>query len=291
MLSDIADDPRFCGTLPPGRYFDLETPYGYGGPLSDGSISESSQRRFMNEFGEYARSKGIVSQFVRFHPLLMNHESAPLLFETRYLHDTVCIDTASPEIIMKNMDSKNRNMVRKAQKNGISIERVPVEEYGAFLPIYRETMEKDNASGYFFFNEEYFKAQSGLKDNACIFYARKDGQIIAGAIMYFNDRFMHYHLAGTVTRYRPFAPSNLLLYEAACQAAGMGIKKFHLGGGMTDNDGLFGFKKQFNKNGRLPFVIGRTVLDSGQFKALTRLRKKLDAGFDENNSRMIPYRA
>lgn len=291
MMSDIADAPQFKGVLEHGRYFDLETPYGYGGPLSDGPVPETSQDRFMAAFSEYAESKGIVSQFVRFHPLLMNHETAPRMFETRYLHDTVYIDTSSPEIIMGNMGSKNRNMVRKAIKNGVTVERRPIEDYRRFLPIYRETMEKDHASDYFFFEESYFKAQSGLKDNACIFYAKKDGQDIAAAIMYCNDRFMHYHLAGTVTDCRQYAPSNLMLYEAACWASRRGIRKFHLGGGMAADDALFGFKKQFNKNGRLPFVIGRTVWDKNRFDSLTGLRKKLDPQFDENNTRMIRYRA
>ena len=291
MMSDIADDPKFKGALEHNRYFDWETPYGYGGPLSDGPVPESSQDRFLTELSEYAESKGIVSQFVRFHPLLMNHETAPRIFETRYLHDTVYIDTASPEIIMGNMDSKNRNMVRKAIKNGVAVERRPIEDYQSFLPIYRETMEKDNASEYFFFGEAYFKAQSCLKDNACLFYAQKDGQVIAAAIMYYNDRFMHYHLAGTLTDFRKYAPSNLMLYEAACWASSRGIKIFHLGGGMADDDNLFRFKKQFNKNGRLPFVIGRTVFDRSRFEGLTGLRKKLDSQFDENNNRMIRYRA
>ena len=128
MMSDIADAPQFKGVLEHGRYFDLETPYGYGGPLSDGPVPETSQDRFMAAFSEYAESKGIVSQFVRFHPLLMNHETAPRMFETRYLHDTVYIDTSSPEIIMGNMGSKNRNMVRKAIKNGVTVERRRIME-------------------------------------------------------------------------------------------------------------------------------------------------------------------
>ncbi len=291
MMSDIADDPKFKGALEHNTYYDLQTPYGYGGPLWDNPATACSQDSFMKEFEEYAVSKGIVSQFIRFHPLLLNHENTSRMFETRYLHDTIFIDTSSPEIIMNNFDSKNRNMVRKAIKSGIVIERRPIDEYRDFIPIYRHTMEKNNASDYYFFDDKYFEIQSGLKENACIFYAKKEERIIAAAIMYYNDRFIHYHLAGTITDYRKYAPSNLLLYETACWASCQGIKKFHLGGGLTEDDNLFQFKKQFNKNGRLPFVIGRTVFDQDKADMLTDLRKKLNAGFDENNTRMIKYRA
>ena len=91
------------------------------------------------------------------------------------------MDTESPELIMKNMDSKNRNMVRKAAKSGVTIERRPIEQYQEFLPIYQETMIKDDADDYYFFDENYFKAQLELKDNACIFYAMLDGHPIAAA--------------------------------------------------------------------------------------------------------------
>lgn len=291
MCSDIADSPKFNGLIKPGVFYDFETPYGYGGPLCDSAIPESSQMNFLRDINEYAYKHGIVSQFVRFHPLLMNHEAAPFIFETRYLHDTIFIDTESPEVIMKNMDSKNRNMVRKAIKNGVIIERRSIDQYQDFLPIYVETMEKDDAEDYYFFEEVYFKAQLELKDNACIFYAMLEGKPIAVAIMYYNDRFIHYHLSGTHTEYRKYAPSNLLLYETACWASAKGIKKFHLGGGITQDDNLFGFKKQFNKNGRLPFVIGRTIFNNNAYQELLYIRKKADGSFRIDNSRMIQYRA
>ena len=291
MKSDVADDSNFQGKLERGKYYDFETPYGYGGPLNNDPITRRSEEIFLLEMRDYAKHHSIVSQFIRFHPLLLNHKSAPNLFETKYLHDTIFINTESSEVIMKNMDSKNRNMVRKAMKNGVSIVRKDIREYHDFLPIYIETMRKDDADDYYFFNEEYFKAQIELEENACFFYAIKDERPIAAAIMYYNDKFIHYHLAGTHTEYRKYAPSNLLLYEVACWASKRGIKKFHLGGGLTQDDSLFGFKKQFNKEGRLPFVIGRTIFDHESYQELVRFRKTYDSRFDENNSRMIQYRA
>lgn len=187
--------------------------------------------------------EGIVEQFVCFHPLLGNHETVSLAFELRYMHDTIYIDASSADMIMANMDSKNRNMVRKAAKNGVTIERKPIDAYEEFLRMYEETMMKDQASQYYFFEKDYFEEQSSLRDHACIFYAMREEIPIAGAIFYFTDRFLHYHLAGTHTEYRKYAPSNLMLYEEACWASEKGIGKFHLGGGMAPDDSLFGLKK------------------------------------------------
>lgn len=290
MKRDIGESPEFKGFIEKGKYFDLETPYGYGGPLYDSPVSEKSAEIFLKEMTDFSLENGIVSQFVRFHPLLKNFDMPPV-FETRYLHDTIFIDTKDPETIFNNLDSKNRNMIRKAEKSGITISMRPIDDYGDFMPIYRETMERDNASQYYFFDESYFKSQLALKDNACIFYAMHEGRPVGGAIIYFNDRFMHYHLAGTLTEYRKYAPGNLLLYKAALWASQMGISKFHLGGGISSDDNLFRFKKKFNKNGRLPFVIGRTVFDRRGYDRLMKIREENDPGFDPLNKRMIQYRA
>lgn len=291
MKADIAMDKRFDGVIECGKWFDLETPYGYGGPLVDGNVSEKSQRLFLSELSTYCKNNRIVSQFIRFHPLLDNATKLPLVFETRYLRDTIYIDTSAKDLILKNMDSKNRNMVRKAQKNGVSIVCKSIEEYLPFKDLYAETMQKDNAEEYYIFNDDYFNAQNAMKDNSCIFYAMRENRPVAGAIIYYNDRFAHYHLAGSHTEDRKYAPSNLLLYEVACWASEKGIKSFHLGGGMAPDDNLFGFKKQFNKLGRLPFYVGRTIFDRDGYNYLLNIRKKSDLLFEKNNKRMIQYRA
>jgi hypothetical protein len=63
-----------------------------------------------------------------------------------------------------------------------------------------------------------------------------------------------------------------------------------LGGGLSENDSLFGFKKQFNKNGRLPFYVGRTIFIRSVYDYLLGVRKQLDAEFDPNNDFLIQYR-
>lgn len=290
MKSDISKCPGFKGRLEEDKYYDFETPYGYGGPLSDATIPEISQVKFLKEIMMYCKSNSIVSQFVRFHPLLENQDSVPIAIETRYLRDTIYIDTTSPEVIMANMDSKNRNMLRKAIKNGVTIERKSIEDYTDFVSMYEETMLKDEADDYYTFHKDYFESQKSLSDNASIFYAMHEGKAIASSIIYYNEKFIHYHLAGTHTEFRKFSPSNLLLYEVACWASEHGIQQFHLGGGMEPDDNLFGFKKQFNKKGRKPFFVGRTIFDSEAYETLMNLRKQIDSEFDNDNYRMIQYR-
>ena len=293
MKRDVAGMAAFQGLLEPGTYYDLETPYGYGGPLISenvtGSIPADLQNRYKEQMGEYCREQKIVSEFVRFHPFLGNHDVLSQVIESRYMRDTIFIDTSDEERIMQNMDSKNRNMVRKAIKSGVTVVQKPITEYNDFMYMYEKTMQRDHADPYFYFEDAYYKANEELAENAMIFYAIYDEKPISGAIMYFNERNMHYHLSGSLAEYRNLAPSNLLLYEAAKWAAEHGIQRFHLGGGMAPDDSLFRFKKQFNKNGKLPFWVGRIIFDKKAYEELLHIRKAANSEFDVNNNRMIQY--
>lgn len=291
MRNDIADDPRFHGLLPAGRHFDLETPYGYGGPLTDAPLSPVAQQIFMEELRTYCLEQRIVTQFLRYHPLLDNHGAVSPMTDTRYLRDTIYMDTASPELILANMDSKNRNMVRKAQRSGVTVREAPMSEYAPFLELYRQTMDKHSAEDYYTFGTSYFDYLcEHLSDHAFLLYAELEEAPISGAIFFHTNGSMHYHLAGSDAAYRSLAAGNLLLYEAALWGTAHGMSKLHLGGGMAPDDSLFGFKKQFNKNGRREFWVGRSIFDPAAYQELLALRKSADPAFDPDNGFMIQYR-
>lgn len=291
MKRDVAYSNRFKGMLEFGKYYDLETPYGYGGPLSNvDAISEKSQRFFYEELKEYCISNQIVSMFVRFDPLVFEDNNMPLVIESKYLRDTIYIDTTSEELVVKNMDPKCRNMFRKAQKSGVTIKKKSLLEYEDFIPIYNETMDNNVAEKYYYFKDEYYRVVSNMNENGCIYYAYLNEKPISAAIILYNDDNMHYHLSGTLTDYRKYSPGNLLLYEAAIDACHMGISRFHLGGGIEPGDSLFGFKKQFNRNGHLPFIVGRSIFDNKSYEELLDRRQELDKEFNRNNEYMIQYR-
>ena len=152
-------------------------------------------------------------------------------------------------------------------------------------------MEKHSAEDYYTFGTSYFDYLSEqLSDHAFLLYADLEGTPISGAIFFHTNGTMHYHLAGSDAAYRNLAAGNLLLYEAALWGAAHGVSKLHLGGGMAPDDSLFGFKKQFNKNGRREFWVGRSIFDPAAYQELLALRKSADPAFDPDNGFMIQYR-
>lgn len=293
MQKDIHEDTRFKNILDKDVWYDWETPYGYGGFLIEGEFAGSAVEVFEKYLGTYVREHHIVSQFVRFYPVYHNEIPYQKLSgsEVRYLKDTVYIDTERKDGIMDRMDSKNRNMVRKARKNGVTVFHDKGEHLDEFIAVYEATMDHNAASGYYYFEHAYYQyLVENMSGHTEFFYSVYEGRIIGASIFFYNEEYMHYHLSGLYKQYRHLAATNLLLYEAALWASEKGIKLLHLGGGIEADDSLFGFKKQFNKDGRLPFYIGRLIFDKEAYRELLCLRKKDDENFDINNGFMIQYR-
>lgn len=275
-------------------YYDSVTPYGYGGVLFDGDTSEQNLQAFWKAYIEKMKEERIVDNFVRYHPVLANAIPMKQISEVIDLGKTVAFDLASEEVIWNNIISKNRNMIRKAEKNGIEIRYG--KEMGLFRDfkrMYNATMEKDHAEKYYFFDDAYYESiDRDLHDNYELFYAVLNGEIIAMSIMLFANDQMHYHLSGSMIEYRNLAPSNLLLYKAALWGCEHGYKTLHLGGGIGScEDNLYKFKAAFNRNSDYQFSIGKEIFDHDKYDELVAERASRDKEFNKE-SRFFPlYRA
>ncbi|MEZ3487744.1 MAG: aminoacyltransferase, partial [Lachnospiraceae bacterium] len=143
MQRNISEDEHFIGKMKENDYYDFSSPYGYGGWLIEGENIEELVR----EYEEWCVNNRIVSEFVRFHPILKNHNKMNKAYDIIPLGKTITMDLSSPETIWSNITSKNRNVIRKARKNGIKIYngRYP-EIYEIFREIYNDTMNRDQAN-------------------------------------------------------------------------------------------------------------------------------------------------
>lgn len=277
----------------PGVY-DSVTPYGYGGVLYEGDASEENRKAFWKAYVEKMKDENIVDNFVRYHPVLKNAVPMKGISNVIDLGKTIAFDLISPEVIWENIISKNRNMIRKAEKNGIEIRHgKDLELFRDFKRIYNATMEKDNAEEYYFFEDAFYESiHRDLNDHYEMFYAVMDGQIIAMSIMLFANDQMHYHLSGSMIEYRNLAPSNLLLYKAALWGCEHGYKTFHLGGGVgSGEDNLYKFKAAFNRNSDYQFSIGKEIFDQEKYDELVALRAKQDSDFNPESSFFPLYRS
>lgn len=286
---DLSEIKYFRGVLEAGEYYDTTTPYGYGGFLVEGNDTETLKE----EYEQYCIEHHIICEFVRFHPMLRNWESLDKLYEVIRLGETVYMNTADEEVIWENMTSKNRNMIRKAQKSGLQVYWGRNQEIiEPFMEIYNATMDKDCADSYYYFDRTFYESiLEDLKQNAMWFYATIDGQIAAISIFMFVNGKMHYHLSASRREYQKLAPTNLLLYEAAVWAANHGYTTLHMGGGVgSGHDSLYKFKKAFNRGEDAEFCIGKAIFDQEMYRKLVDTRKDKDQVFNEETEYFPKYR-
>jgi hypothetical protein len=279
MKRDISSDPFFAEKIEKEKNWDFSTPYGYGGWLLEGDKSE----KLFEEYVRWCRKEGIISEFVRFHPLVQNHEFCTEDYEVIGLGTTVTMDITSSEKIWANFTSKNRNKIRKAQKGELKIYcgRYP-EIFKTFRSIYNLTMDRDNANKYYYFGEEFYSSiLDDLPDNALVFYVVFEEKIIAISIILMANGRMNYHLSGSLKEYAEFASTSLMLYSVALWGMDKGYKTLYLGGGLGSNeDNLYRFKKAFNRNDDFKrFYIGKKVFLQEKYDELCSMKEIDNNGF------------
>lgn len=255
-------------------YYDIQGVYGYNGVLTN-SINPDFIHSFYTSFEEYCHSTNIIAEFTRFNPLINNQQFSENYLKVAYDRETVKLNLELDYETIWNTQysSKNRNMVRKAQKLGYTSEIIddPSErQIENFIEIYHNSMSHANASKYFYFNKGYFsnifKLLSG--NSALVNIIDDTGKVVCSAIVLFAAKYCHYHLSG-----RSIMTDNSInsfLLDQLVQIAQLRNKKvLHFGGGRSSNpdDSLFKFKAGFSRE-REKFFVGTKVWNSEAYKAI-----------------------
>jgi serine/alanine adding enzyme len=248
---------------------DVITPYGYGGPVGVGD--DPPLEYFYELYESWCAERGIVSSFIRFHPLFANHRFAPPSVHLGFEGRTVGWGLDGGRDLLAGMDGKHRNTCRKAMRAGVTVEvnRAP-HDLTAFAALYEQTMRRLEASAYYFFPAAYWETLARLGDGLVLFDARLEGEIVSSALCLAGGPWLHYHLGAMADRARDVGATNLLLYEAACWAQADGSTIFHLGGSAgTGEDSLFAFKRRFSPGDLLEYWIGKIVHDAAAYRRLS----------------------
>lgn len=244
-------------------YKDFETAYGYGGPIfntdNTNFIREANSLMF-----ETFKKNDYICGFVRFHPLLNNERYFQIgnVLEDRR---TVGMDISLKEedIWMKEIHTKNRNIIKKGEKNGLKFYADYKFTYlDDFINLYNQTMNKLSADDFYYFDAHYYKTFIKKIRGCFLGVVFLEDKILSAAIFMYEGIYAHYHLSGSDRNYLSYLPNNFMLYQAALELKKHGVKIFHLGGGTTSNerDSLFCFKEKFSKH-FYQFSIGKVIFN------------------------------
>lgn len=270
------------------EFYDLTTPYGYGGPIITKKIKDrdkinNSIKDFFVEYENYALKNDYICEFIRFHPIFKNWELLDDFFEIKHTNNIVVVDLGlDKERLWGNIKKGHRYNIKKSMERGIKIQIVknPRElEIEKFTSMYHETMNKNEASEKYFFAQKFISNHFDLLD-AILVKAEYNNEIVSASIFLLGRHFTHYHLSGSKIM-RGLYPNDLMLWSMITWAKNNNFKLFNLGGGIGKNDSLFKFKKGFSDN-FFPFYIGNKIFNIKMYKELqflNPLSKELNSYF------------
>lgn len=236
--------------------FDVQSPYGYGGPVSN-STDAAFHQAADDAYSAFCRERNVAAEFIRLHPLLA--ETQPYLGERYFDRQTVVIEIGENPPRM-GYSTRARTAVRKAEKMQLVAAELPVgENIVAFANFYRAAMSEIGAAEFYLFEDAYFTELSRVPGMRLI-AVLLDGNWVSAGLFLFEGETAEYHLSGTSLDGRNLGATNLLLDHAATLAGDAGMRRLYLGGGTNsspENPLLF-FKKSFSSILR-PFCIGARI--------------------------------
>lgn len=255
ILRPLAAEPWAAGR--PG--WDLTTPYGYGGPFAWNATGEESTR-FWSQFDRWARAGAVATSFARLS-----------LFEDQLLPFDGEVVVNSPNVVRRldlseadlwnDYAPKVRQNIRRARSRGCALQ---VDPDGArldeFLRVYIATMERRQASSYYFFSRAFFETLvRELRGHVAFFHVLHADKVVSSELVLLSQRHAYFFLGGTLAEAFELRPNELLQHEAFQWCRGAGKTAMVLGGGYRGSEGLLKYKKCFAPGGEVPFRVGLKI--------------------------------
>jgi CelD/BcsL family acetyltransferase involved in cellulose biosynthesis len=286
LMRDISVEEYWEPSI--GPVVDLTSAYGYGGPYVWGDELGGIADAFWSRFEAWALQERVISEFVRFalYPATLPGYSG--VKEERLQNVVRRLDLPADDLWM-DFKQKVRKNVKKAQRSGVVVHRdASGERLEDFLRIYESTMDRRDASRQYYFPRSYFeRLQEELTGHFMYFHAVAEDRVISTELVLVSAENVYSFLGGTDREMFALRPNDLLKYEIMLWARQQEKKRFVLGGGYQENDGIYQYKLAFAPDGAVPYFVGCRVFDQDAYTAL--LRKKRggddDSGSVDNLSR------
>lgn len=254
--------------------YDIINPYGYGGQYFWGDVDAEE---FWNVFDRWALDSKVVSVFARLS--LFADQIIP--FRGNVVQKSLNVIRRLDmdlESIWMDYEHKVRKNVKKALRMGVEIELDwDGRRLDDFLRIYYATMQRRNASQYYYFNDAFFRnIINRLNGQACLFHAVYEGQVISTELVLVSRENIYSYLGGTLAEFFELRPNDLLKHNIILWGHENHKKRFILGGGYEENDGIYHYKKAFAPGFDLPFKTGIRNYDDQTYAHLIQLRKEAE---------------
>ncbi|WP_445384789.1 GNAT family N-acetyltransferase [Robiginitalea sp. IMCC44478] len=265
-----------------GEYYDVISPYGYSGPLFREGLDEEMSKMFWDYVDKWYKANNVVSEFVRFS--LNGNEKGYSGTLVASLENVVGTIHSDQELQWKKFLPKVRNNYRKAEKNYLSFKVFSSKEISKdliyqFYEIYTETMDRNNASKNYYFSINFFESFILKRpEKFALAFSYYEEQLVSAELLIIHLDKLYAYLGGTRKDFFHLRPNDFLRVEILRWAASVGLKKYILGGGRTNKDGLYKHKKSlFPKEEDRMFYTGRKIILNDVYNRLLEDKLRINS--------------
>lgn len=258
---------------PTGMY-DAKSVYGYPGILFSKPPDDGDADKIFESLLPVLAENKLLTVFIRMHPYFNTYSLTETPSVKMVTHGEVVYVHLQEgyKHIASGYSYSHKRDLRTLYKSNYYAKINAWEDYELFQEAYLETMQHVNASQNYFFDESYFQSLfSRLKEHITLISVYSPQHIFSSAALYFTfNNIVHYHLGGTFTAFRKFAPSKLVFDTAIQYFSEQGFHILNLGGGVgSADDALFRFKKGFSAHTK-QFSTIRCISDLEMYHTFVR---------------------
>lgn len=222
-----------------------------------GDISKEAKTQFLDEMVRYVKANMKVSHILSTNTAIFDVHPTDSLY---CKFGTYLVDLSqNEEDLFKNLHSKHRNVVRKAQTDGISVEHGQDQASNA-VKLMKDTFDRQNKVSSF--GPSLIRQMEPLGDMVDYWVAKdSEGNLQGSAILLWNKGNSCYYMhGGSVAHTKPGA-MNLLMWEAMKCMKERGVKWFDFVGARITTEsgskleGIQRFKSRFGATMKIGYMF------------------------------------
>jgi len=219
------------------EYYDICGAYGYNGPL--GKVKDPNFiTLFNNGLQAYLQENKVVTEFVRYCPLIGNRKYHSYTEQTHVLENVYVDLTQGPDYVWeKEFEYRVRKTVRKGASYNLetvflSGEQIDADAIHEFFAIYNSTMQRNEADNYYYFDISFFtKLVEVMKDKVLLSTTYLGDKAISTELLLIDEQLCFGFLGGTLADYYEYKANSFQRWELIKHISDLGIQNTQWGEG------------------------------------------------------------
>lgn len=283
--------PYLISKIPKNEnYQDIETAYGYGGPISNTNNLLFLNKAFLN-LRDKLNKKKVIAELIKFNPYFRNKNiiknyDGKIIKEKEIIY--INLKKFSKNKIYENYKKSCKKKLKKILLRddvNTKIENTKKSLY-VFKKLYDNSMIRLKAKRSYFKDFNFYKKIfNNLKYNFFIFSLEYENEIQTSQLLFFDKNTVYCHMYGSTNKAKENSLILLSYHLLINWAKDKNFKYIDFGGGRTSDpeDSLLNFKKNFS-NTSFDLYIGEKILDNKIYNIMTQNKR------ETVNNRLFKYR-